>query len=146
MSVPQLLEWAHLVLAMCLVGGQILITVLTFWNLPRRPDGDLQTFWAALGRSYTLFALFVVVGASVSGFLFLRYTLISIALLRMTPYGPLLALKVALAVAFTIYLVLAPPWQSLGNPGSTRRARITSVVGSGMVLALAIVSYAMRYA
>jgi putative copper export protein len=145
MEWARLVEAVHLLLAMAVVGGQLLLTIAA---LRRRPAGSSEAervAWQRLERWYRRVAIPVLVLTAFSGFLFLRYTLVTRALLATTPYGPLLVAKVGLWAALVAHLSLAP----LSTPPSAADGvsvrRLSALFGSALAIALVIVSLALRY-
>lgn len=144
-SLGRTAELLHVVSACALVGGQLLITVAA-WRRPPAPDTAQDAALGRFERLYRLFALVAVLLTTTFGLWLLRYTLVSDLLLVSTPYGPALGVKVCGTLAFTAYLLLAPPLLRAGaHPTSDSARRMWSLVGALIVVGVVAVSTSLRY-
>ncbi len=143
-SVPQLIQLLHALAGAVVVGSQLHLALIVWRPLPVDTAEAIHAAFRLEAR-LRLVAMIGLLAAAVFGALHLRSTLVSVMLIPMTPYGPLLISKIAgTIVAFGI--LIATPAVYAGDGHAPRRGPGNVLIG-GAVLTLVVfaMSYAIAY-
>jgi putative copper export protein len=137
MSLSRWILWLHLLGAMFLVGGQLVLTWLV--SRPTR-DREARAHMIRMDADFRKLSIVVLTLTIALGAIVTRESLVSSALLTTTPYGPILAAKLSLTLIWLILLVFAPRPSLDGGGASSAAARWWSVVLSGVAIGVVLVT------